>query len=117
MEKKIFCFDLDGTICTYKQLEDGSYDYVNVLPIEETRLKIVELFIEGHKIIILTARHMVSCNGDVNLVEQKMRKLTEDWLSKHKIPYHELIFGKPYADFYIDDKAFEFTTETIKNLH
>ena len=31
--------------------------------------------------------------------------ITRDWLSRHSVPYHELIFGKPYADFYVDDKS------------
>jgi hypothetical protein len=31
------------------------------------------------------------------------------WLDKNNIPYDEIIFGKPLADIYIDDKACKFT--------
>jgi hypothetical protein len=32
-------------------------------------------------------------------------KITCDTLEKYEIPYDEIYFGKPYADFYIDDLA------------
>ena len=36
---------------------------------------------------------------------QKYYSLTEQQLRKWNIKYHNLILGKPAADFYIDDKG------------
>jgi len=102
-----FCFDLDGTIChTKKETET----YSDVLPLEGAAETLQSLKQQGHYIIIYTARHMKTCNGDVSLVKEKVGKITEDWLAKHEIPYDELIFGKPLADQYIDDRAIQFKT-------
>jgi len=54
---------------------------------------------------------MRTCNGDVSKVIEKIGKITEDWLEKWKVPYDELIFGKPHADIYIDDLGIEFSTK------
>ena len=43
--------------------------------------------------------------GDVEAIHRDVGKLTEDWLEEHMI----MIFGKPYADFYIGDKAVNVT--------
>ena len=48
---------------------------------------------------------MKTCEGDVVKVKQKIGKITEKWLEKWNVNYDELIFGKPYADLYIDDLA------------
>ena len=53
---------------------------------------------------------MRTCNGDVAKVIEKIGKITEDWLEKWNVPYDELVFGKPYADIYIDDLGVEFST-------
>ena len=65
---------------------------------------------QGHYLIIHTGRHMRTCNGDVAKVIEKIGKITEDWLEKWNVPYDELVFGKPYADIYIDDLGVEFST-------
>jgi NDP-sugar pyrophosphorylase family protein len=54
---------------------------------------------------------MRTCDGDVSKVIKKIGKITEDWLEKWKVPYDELIFGKPHADIYIDDLGIEFSTK------
>ena len=48
---------------------------------------------------------MKSCGGDVEKADAKNRIVTEDWLERHNVPYDILVFGKPFADAYIDDKA------------
>ena len=42
-------------------------------------------------------------------------KLVFDILDKYNIPYHEIYFGKPYADYYIDGKSIN-TNENIELL-
>jgi len=57
----------------------------------------------GHHIIIFTARRMRTHNGNIKKVKKDIETLTINQLKSFKINYDELIFGKPYAHFYIDD--------------
>jgi len=95
-------FDLDETLVTLP-CELGNYN--TVLPIPKTIDFLRYLYDNGHYIIIHTARHMKTCNDDVELVIDRIKDITQNTLIKFKIPYHELIFGKPYADVYVDDKS------------
>jgi capsule biosynthesis phosphatase len=101
-EKKRFVFDLDNTLVSFPEKKS---DYSTVKPIEKNIKYVNFLKNLGHHIIIYTARKMKTFNGDVKLVENNIRNLTEDTLKKFNVQYDELIFGKPYADFYIDDLA------------
>lgn len=93
-------FDLDDTICRTR-----NRDYANAEPLYGVIEKIRAAKSMGNYIIIHTARGMLSCNGNVEKAEKKNRKIIEDWLANNNVPYDEIIFGKPYADLYIDDKA------------
>ena len=115
---KRICIDLDGVICNLKV---NSETYEDVVPVENAVNKIRKLKENGHYIIIHTARHMKTCNGNVGEVTVKIGKITLDWLNKYSIPYDEVLFGKPWADIYIDDNAFRFNTwneinDNISNL-
>ena len=101
-------FDLDGVIC---ELKKPSESYSEVIPKKKVIQKMRDLKEEGHYLIIHTGRHMRTCEGDVGKVIKKVGKVTEDWLEKCNVPYDELIFGKPYADLYIDDLGIEFSTK------
>jgi capsule biosynthesis phosphatase len=101
-------FDLDGVIC---ELKKPSESYADVIPKNDVIEKMMDLKKDGHYLIIHTGRHMRTCDGDVSEVIEKIGKITEDWLKKWKVPYDELIFGKPYADMYIDDLGIEFSTK------
>ncbi|MFN3393312.1 MAG: 5' nucleotidase, NT5C type [Candidatus Thermochlorobacter sp.] len=97
--------DLDGTICPIKQPNE---DYANLEPLPNAVERIRALRAEGHYIIIQTARHMKTCEGNVGLAVKKIGKLTLEWLERHGIEYDEIYFGKPNADVYIDDRALRF---------
>ena len=101
-------FDLDGVIC---ELKKPSESYADVIPKNDVIEKMRDLKEDGHYLIIHTGRHMRTCDGDVSKVIEKIGKITEDWLEKWKVPYDELIFGKPHADIYIDDLGIEFSTK------
>lgn len=104
--------DLDGTIAELKKL---GQDYANLQVLDGAAKKIKELKDAGHYIILQTARHMKTCDGDQGKIMAKIGKVTLDWLEKNEIPYDEIYFGKPYADLYIDDLAHKFTNwENIK---
>lgn len=101
--------NLDGTICDVKQ---PGQSYLDVLPKEGSRETLINLRGTGAYIIIYTARHMRTCNNNVELVRETMEETTRQWLSKHCIPFDELVFGKPYGDIYIDDLAIPFVSWT-----
>jgi capsule biosynthesis phosphatase len=98
--------DLDGTICSLK--EQGQ-TYEDVVPLRGAIAALRKLKESGHEIIIHTARNMKTCEGNVGKVMANVGKITLDWLHKYKIPYDEIVFGKPNGDIYIDDKALLFS--------
>ena len=88
----IYCFDLDGTLCT-----SSPDDYTKALPLQERIDSVNRLFQAGYYIKIYTARG-VTTNTDC-------QELTEWQLEEWDVDYDELIMGKPFADVYIDDKG------------
>ena len=101
------CIDLDGVICQLKK-EGQTYDML--LPVAGAPEKLQALKAAGHYIIINTARHMKTCQGNLGMVQAKIAMITFTWLDKYKIPYDEVYFGKPHAEIYIDDNAFRFNS-------
>ena len=89
---KTYCIDIDGTICSIS-LED----YSLAQPYENRIKQINKLYEEGNKIIIHTAR------GSLTGLDHS--ELTIKQLKNWGVNYHEISFGKPAADYYIDDKA------------
>ena len=87
---KIFCIDIDGTLCTENTI------YEDAQPIKKVIKKINCLY-KNNTIILFTARGAAS--------GYDWKPLTEKQLKKWKVKYHNLIMGKPYADYYIDNKA------------
>lgn len=95
-----FCFDLDNTLVTYPEIAG---DYSTVRPIDRVISFLNFLRSQGHTIIIQTARRMKTHSGNVGKVQADISKVTFDTLDRFNISYDEIYFGKPYADFYIDD--------------
>jgi hypothetical protein len=90
----IYCFDLDGTLCTH----DHAGRYLQATPIRERIAVLRKLKAEGHTIIIDTARGSVSGED----WQGRTAKQLADW----GVPYDELRTGrKVFADAYIDDKG------------
>ena len=48
---------------------------------------------------------MKTHGGNLGKLNKDIGKITFDTLEKFDIPYDEIYFGKPHADFYIDDLA------------
>ena len=88
----IYFIDIDDTICTLSE----SLKYETAVPIPQAILKINKLYSEGHTIVFWTAR------GTKSGID--WRQLTETQLSSWGVQYHELRFGKPVYDVFIDDK-------------
>lgn len=96
------CFDLDHTLVTYPSTPS---DYRTVKPIRPMIELAQRMKKEGHTIIIHTARRMATYHSNVGAVIKDIARITLDTLDKFEIPYDELLFGKPIADMYIDDRA------------
>jgi ribonucleotide monophosphatase NagD (HAD superfamily) len=89
---KTFCFDIDGVLAT---LVPGN-DYKQARPIPEAIIVVNRLYEAGHRIILFTAR------GSATGID--WAQVTRSQLEDFGVRYHELRFGKPAADFYIDDR-------------
>jgi NDP-sugar pyrophosphorylase family protein len=90
------CFDIDGTLV---------YDlYTNPTAIEKNVSFCNQAYKSGCKIILHTARGMLSTNSNAQEIEAK-RPHIEKVLKQLNVCYDELVLMKPYADIYIDDKA------------
>ena len=94
---KRFVIDIDGVVT--KQQKDIS-DYSLAVPNYTMIRAINALYDAGNHITFYTAR------GFVTGID--WREVTEKQFAEWGLKYHELIFGKPNADYYVDDKFLTF---------
>jgi capsule biosynthesis phosphatase len=99
--------DLDGTICPIKQ---PNQSYADLKPLNGAVEGIRNLRSAGYVVLIVTARNMATCEGNVGKVMKNVGLLTLSWLAEHGVEYDEIYFGKPNADLYIDDRAMRFSS-------
>jgi capsule biosynthesis phosphatase len=97
------CFDLDNTLVTFPKIKN---DYTTVEPIQKNIDFLNYMKKIGNEIIIYTARRMKTHNGNNGKLLKDIGKITFDTLDKFNINYDEIYFGKPQADIYIDDLAY-----------
>ena len=96
----VYCFDLDGTLCTTV----SSGDYEKAQPLYDRIEEVNKLYDAGHDIIIDTARNIVLILLLKRLIG--MNKLTKYQLDVWGVKHHKLRVGtKIAADHYIDDKG------------
>jgi capsule biosynthesis phosphatase len=95
-------FDLDNTLVSAPRVP-GDYSTCEPRP---SMVKLAQdLAAAGHTIIIWTARRMRTSQGNVGAAVADVGLVTLNELQRLEIPYHEVHFGKPHADVYIDDLA------------
>ena len=94
------CFDLDNTLFGPPQ---RSGDYSTCRPIPRAVRMCRHLKQMGHHIILHTARRMRTHGANVGAVVADVGAVTIQSLQDAGIDYDELHFGKPWAQFYIDD--------------
>ncbi|MEX3745389.1 MULTISPECIES: acylneuraminate cytidylyltransferase family protein [Lysinibacillus] len=87
-----FVFDIDGVIAEFRE----DLDYRFATPNKKMINIINQLYDAGNKIILFTARGYVT--------KQDWREVTAKQMVDWGLKYHELLFGKPNADYYVDDK-------------
>ena len=108
---KIFCFDIDNTICKTKS------NFYNKSKPNKNAIKIVnKLFDNGHKIIFFTARGMGTFKENKKKIKKKYYNFTLKQLKKWNIKFHKLYIFKPSYDFIIDDKSIFYNKKWINNL-
>jgi uncharacterized HAD superfamily protein len=88
----IYCFDIDGTICT-----NTEGDYENAKPFLDVVAEVNRLYYTGNRILLNTARGGTTGTDWTDV--------TKGQLKKWGVHYHELIMAKPTADVFIDDRA------------
>jgi capsule biosynthesis phosphatase len=98
------CFDIDNTLVSEPRIPA---DYSSVEPISKNIEFLRYLKSQGHVIILQTARRMKTHSGNVGRLVADIGRVTFETLDKFEIPFDEIYFGKPYADFYIDDKGID----------
>ena len=100
----IYCFDLDGTLCTLEVdgMKEGSgkdkLQYMKAKPMKDRIDLVNRLYEKGNTIIIETARGNVSGIDWYNATKKQL----ESW----GLNFHTLRTGvKHAADIYVDDKG------------
>jgi len=94
MKSKVIAIDLDGTICS----EEKTFEKSLATPNPGSIKALQKMSSDGHILIIWTARGW------------DQYRMTKEWLTKHDIPFDQLIMGKPIVDIFIDDRARQFTS-------
>lgn len=102
MKKRKIYFDIDETV-----LLNNNRDYTNVDPNQRV-VDIINTLYDSNKfeITLYTARAMGRSNGDVQKAIAGFYNLTVEQLDKYGVKYHNLVFGKPSYDWFVDDKAY-----------
>ena len=104
-EEKCIVVDVDGTLCPVKRTHEK---YEDLEPYPDMLAKLREYRSAGFYIILYTSRNMRTYGGNIGLIMANTAKMTMQWLDRHKVPYDEIHFGKPWASkigFYVDDRA------------
>lgn len=104
MKLKRICFDIDNVLCT----TDKKHNYSKSKPIKKNILAVNKAYSKGFVIILYTARCMGRYNGNLSKINKKIKPLTLKQLKKWGVRYHEIYFGKPSFDLFVDDKSLFF---------
>lgn len=101
---KVYVIDIDGTICDKPECrEDGGYE--SSIPKIDRIEKINQLYDSGNIIKYFTARGMGRSGDNPEQAIEMFYEITKNQLNSWGCKYHQLILGKPSADYYIDDKG------------
>ena len=106
MSTQTIVMDLDDTICFPLHGRKLSEEKYGMASPNRTVIEGLKLAKEkGFRIVIHTARRMLTHDGDINKIVDDVGEITTDWLKKNDVPYDEIVWGKPYGVYYVDDKA------------
>ncbi len=105
LEKITLVVDVDGTLCPVKC---SGQEYCDLTPYRDVVEKIKEYHAQGARIVLYTSRNVNTYKGNIGLINANTAKVLLRWLDEWEIPYHEIIYGKPWAGnrgIYVDDRA------------
>lgn len=97
--------DIDGTLC---EIKSSGESYADLLPRQAMLDKLREYQSRGYNILLYTSRNMNTYKNNLGLINKHTAPVLLEWLEKWKVPYDEILFGKPWPrkkGFYIDDRA------------
>lgn len=89
---KTFVFDIDGVIASAA----ADNDYARAEPLVDVIARINRLHAAGNRIVLFTAR------GSATGID--WREVTGRQMAAWGVRHHALHFGKPAADYYVDDR-------------
>jgi uncharacterized HAD superfamily protein len=82
--------DIDGVLCE----ETGTFgDYAYRKPMKAGLDLVRELNRQGHTVVLYTARWAEDA------------AVTQNWLDSYKVQYERVVYDKPLANVYVDDRA------------
>ena len=105
-KKRLFCFDLDNTIC-----KTNGNKYKSSVPYKKAIKIINSLYDNGHIIKIFTARFMGRSNDNYKSANKRAYKFTFKQLKKWNLKFHKLFVNKPSSDIYVDDKSYGYNKD------
>lgn len=89
---RTFVFDIDGVIAGVVP----DMDYAAAGPMEANIRIVNRLYDQGNRIVLFTAR------GTMTGIDWSA--VTADQMARWGVRHHELRFGKPAGDYYVDDR-------------
>lgn len=89
---RVFCVDIDGVLAS---ITPGN-DYNLAQPLTDNIRRINRLHAAGNRIVLFTARGSMTGIDWSTVTRRQM----QEW----GVAHHDLRFGKPAADYYIDDR-------------
>lgn len=99
---RVFVIDIDGVLAALTP----DNEYSNASALRENIDAVNALYAKGNRIVLFTARG--SATG------RDWRETTQSQMVSWGVKFHELIFGKPAADYYVDDRML--TMESLRKL-
>ena len=92
-------------------------DYKNSRPIIKNIKTVNYLYDCGYIVKIYTARFMGRTNDNLHQSRKLGYKFTAKQLTRWKVKYHKLYFGKPSFDLMIDDKSIFYKKDWYKSVN
>jgi len=109
--------DIDGTLAT---IDEKFFDPIHIgMPFEHAVHFTQELKKNGYYIILHTCRTNAELNKGNGIATPYVVKVIKNWCKLNNIEFDEIWTGegKPYADWYVDDRAIYCNPEKDQNAY
>ena len=101
---KRLVIDLDDTLTVHA----SAASYADKAPNAAVIARLREYKAAGFEVVIFSSRNMRTYEGAVGKINVHTLPVILEWLSRHDVPFDEVIVGKPWCGhdgFYVDDRA------------